>query len=147
MIDTLNYDLDIDNDLIPDMSFRLSSGWDVISHQISYEYTISVSGSSQIKFIRDYNYCNGPCSPPLDSLSYIRVDDIANPTFSIEYQDLSASISCNCFNQIRYLGYQLTKNGNKYLGWIRLKADHSTLTIYEFATNLCVVDSMMVGQH
>lgn len=144
--DSMSYFLDVNNDSIYDIQFFLDCRLIMFAHQYTPEYYKSVKGINGTELIVEPGYCNGPCSPPVDSGIYINVNRSSTSHVTIEAHE-ALWYHCHCFSSKNYMGIKLTKNSNIYLGWMRISTDQYTLSIDDYAMTLYPMDSIQVGSH
>ena len=140
--------IDINGDSLFDFSARLSHGVEYFGpHPYDTYYGNFMAMDSIVFLCRPYTI--GPCNTAFDSAMYIsdRFGGWETSQFMILNKMTLELINCCTVAQLKYVGFYLKKNNQKYFGWIRTIYDFntSTLTILDCAINKTANDSIQAG--
>ena len=138
------YNLDLDNNGSVDYKFSVRYfTTSEFSHRDVPSYSATITGIDQNKV------CAGPFQLN-DSISasenYFTKDNIYSYIPESGGRSGAWAYSLSSSDDIAYVGLKLDKNGSTYYGWVRLKSNGKTITIYSYAVNTSPNIHISAGQ-
>lgn len=151
--DTTKYlKIDINDDLIDDISFKLDYFYSLKNPNSHAGYNLSVSSENEpYKFgsVGDFACQVGGLSSG-DEIGGDMDWNIGN-SFNLMRMDQENLVACNEFEDFKYLPFSVSINGEPHYGWMLLEVfvhwngDYSKLTIKEYAYNTLPYYGLLAG--